>query len=70
MSGTENPTIAALDDANAALAHIRQEARRIIDALPQVSPYAQSLEIIIVKTIAAQASLRELRKIEIGDRYV
>lgn len=64
MSGVENETIAALDDANAALAHIRQEARRIVDTLPKVTPYKTSLEIIIRKTILAQESLRILRELE------
>lgn len=64
MGDLENPTIAALDDANAALSHIRQEARRIVETLPKIAPYARSLEIIIRKTEVAQTALRDIRALE------
>src|SRR5262245_54233686 len=63
MGDLENPTIAALDAANAALAHIRQEAGRIVETLPAVTPYARSLEIIIRKTELAQERLRDIRQL-------
>jgi hypothetical protein len=75
MAGRENPTIATLDDANAAqqvlrsaasdLQHqIRDEVRKLIDDLPMKPEIEQRLEAIILATWRTQDYLKELRRIE------
>jgi hypothetical protein len=59
MSRPENPTIATLDDANAAQQLIRAAARRLIDRWD-----ARDLEIIIRATERTQGYLKELRQLE------
>jgi hypothetical protein len=75
MAGRENPTIATLDDANAAqqvlrsaasdLQHqIRDAVRKLIDDLPMKPEIEQRLEAIILATWRTQDYLKELRRIE------
>jgi hypothetical protein len=59
MSRPENPTIATLDDANAAQQLIRAAARRLIERWD-----AKDLEIIIRATERTQGYLKELRALE------
>ena len=64
MARPENETIAALDDANAALTLIRHEARQLDDSIRPIGPHAKRLETIIRATERTQAYLKQLRMLE------